>query len=84
VWAGPGVRPDAASVLLRRAPSRSTPRWTAYDQVRFGIKMSPEVPMVQQERPGPSPIWYTPGKNWSTSRKASWPAVVSRDSVASV
>ena len=27
-----------------------TPHWTAYDAGRFGIRMSPEVPMTQQER----------------------------------
>ena len=32
-----------------------TPRWTAYDAVRFGVKMSPEVPMKHQERAWTSP-----------------------------
>ena len=37
-----------------------TPRWTAYDQKRFGIKMADYVPMTGQRRAYTSPIWYKP------------------------
>ena len=38
-----------------------TPRWTAYEALRFGIKMTDNVPMTTQERAYTSAIWYTPG-----------------------
>jgi hypothetical protein len=37
-----------------------TPRWTAFDEFRYGFKMDPEVTRVLQERAYTSPIWYTP------------------------
>ena len=37
-----------------------TPRWTAYDAKYYGLKLGPEVRVIQQERATSSPIWYTP------------------------
>jgi len=62
VWKDPDFDPTQRAFYYARAIEIPTPRWTAYDQVRFGIKMSPEVPMTQQERAWSSPIWYTPGE----------------------
>jgi hypothetical protein len=61
VWKDPDFDPTQRAFYYARVIEIPTPRWTAYDQVRFGIKMSPEVPMTQQERAWTSPIWYTPG-----------------------
>jgi hypothetical protein len=60
VWTDPDFDPSQRAFYYARAIEIPTPRWTAYDQVRFGIEMSPEVPMTQQERAWSSPIWYTP------------------------
>ncbi len=60
-WRDPDFDPSMRSFYYARIIEIPTPRWTAYDQVRFGIKMSPEVPLVLQERAYTSPIWYTPG-----------------------
>jgi hypothetical protein len=60
VWTDPDFDPARRAFYYARAIEIPTPRWTAYDQVRFGIKMSPEVAMTQQERAWSSPIWYSP------------------------
>jgi hypothetical protein len=62
VWKDPDFDPTARAFYYARVIEIPTPRWTAYDQVRFGIKMSPEVPMTQQERAWTSPIWYSPAE----------------------
>jgi hypothetical protein len=61
VWKDPDFKPDQRALYYARVIEIPTPRWTAYDQVRFGVKMSKEVPMKHQERAWTSPIWYTPG-----------------------
>jgi hypothetical protein len=62
VWTDPDFDPSVRAFYYARVIEIPTPRWTAYDAVRFGITMSPDVPMQQQERAWASPIWYTPTK----------------------
>jgi hypothetical protein len=61
VWKDPDFDPNLRAVYYARVLEIPTPRWTAYDAKRFGIKMLPEVPMTTRERAYTSPIWYTPG-----------------------
>ena len=60
VWTDPSFDPSQRSFYYLRVLEIPTPRWTDYDAVRFGDKMSPDVPMKEQERAWTSPIWYTP------------------------
>jgi len=60
VWKDPDFKAGERAFYYARVIEIPTPRWTAYDQARFGVKMSAEVPMKQQERAWTSPIWYTP------------------------
>jgi hypothetical protein len=60
VWKDPDFDPSLRAFYYARVIEIPTPRWTAYDQAYFGIKMSPEVPMKHQERAWTSPIWYSP------------------------
>ena len=62
VWHDPDFDASARAFYYARVIEIPTPRWTCYDALRFGIKMSPEVPMKHQERAWASPIWYTPEK----------------------
>jgi hypothetical protein len=41
-----------------------TPRWSAYDAKKFGLKdVNEDIPMVTQERIYSSPIWYSPSNS---------------------
>ncbi len=62
VWKDPEFDASLKAFYYARVIEIPTPRWTAYEQKRYGIKMDPKVPMTTQERAYTSPIWYTPGK----------------------
>ncbi len=59
-WEDPDFDASEPSFYYARVIDIPTPRWTAYDQKRFDVEMSSEVPMKHQERAWTSPIWYNP------------------------
>jgi hypothetical protein len=56
----PNFDPKQRAFYYVRVLEIPTPRWTAYDAVKYKVKMSPDVPMKHQERAASSPIWYNP------------------------
>jgi hypothetical protein len=60
VWTDPDFDPAEPAFYYARVIEIPTPRWTAYDAVRFGVEMAADVPMITQDRAYTSPIWYTP------------------------
>jgi hypothetical protein len=60
VWTDPDFDAGQSAFYYTRVIEIPTPRWTAYEAVRFGVEMTPNVPMTTQERAYTSPIWYTP------------------------
>jgi hypothetical protein len=60
VWKDPDFDLSLRAFYYARVIEIPTPRWTAYDALRFGVEMSEDVPMTTQERAYTSPIWYTP------------------------
>jgi hypothetical protein len=59
-WKDPDFDAGEHAFYYARVIEIPTPRWTAYEALRFGVQMPPEVPMTTQERAYTSPIWYTP------------------------
>jgi hypothetical protein len=60
VWTDPEFDPALRAVYYVRVLEIPTPRWPAYDAVRFKIKIAKDVKLITQERAYTSPIWYTP------------------------
>ena len=61
-WKDPEFDAAQRAFYYVRVIQIPTPRWTAYDCKRFGIKMPDTVPMTVTDRAYTSPVWYTPGK----------------------
>jgi hypothetical protein len=59
-WTDPDFDPKLKAVYYVRVLEIPTPRWTAFDQVRFKEKMPANIPQTHQERAFTSPIWYSP------------------------
>jgi hypothetical protein len=60
VWSDPDFDAAQRAFYYARVIEIPTPRWTAYDALRFGVKMPEGAAMTTQERAYTSPIWYTP------------------------
>jgi hypothetical protein len=60
VWQDPEFDAGLRAFYYARVLEIPTPRWTAFDALRFKVKMTPDVPMTLQERAFTSPIWYSP------------------------
>jgi len=62
VWRDPEFDASQPAFYYGRVIEIPTPRWTAYDAKRFGVKPLPGTAMTITERAYTSPIWYTPKK----------------------
>ncbi|PZF78273.1 hypothetical protein DK847_00140 [Aestuariivirga litoralis] len=60
VWKDPDFDPKQKAFYYGRVIEIPTPRWTAYDAKRYGVKPLPGTQMTVTERAYTSPIWYTP------------------------
>jgi hypothetical protein len=60
LWVDPEFDPALRAVYYVRVLEIPTPRWAAYDQVRFKVKAPEGATLIHQERAITSPIWYSP------------------------
>jgi hypothetical protein len=60
VWKDPDFDAKESAFYYARVIEIPTPRWTAYDAKRLGVKPLPGTRMTITERAYTSPIWYAP------------------------
>lgn len=59
LWKDPDFNPQEKAFYYVRVIEIPTPRWTAYDAVRYKVKTLPKgIKLKTQERAYTSPIWY--------------------------
>ena len=68
VWQDPDFDPRLDAFYYARVIEIPTPRWTAYDQVKFKLDLPADIPLKVQERAYTSPIWYKPRGSDVTAR----------------
>ena len=68
VWQDPDFDPGLDAFYYARVIEIPTPRWTAYDQVKFKLDLPADIPLKVQERAYTSPIWYKPRGSDVTAR----------------
>jgi hypothetical protein len=78
VWTDPDFDPRLRAFYYARVIEIPTPRWTAYDRVKFKLDLPAEVPLKTQERAYTSPIWYAPAKEPVAAAPLGSNATVSR------
>lgn len=59
----PDFDPLQPAFYYARVIEIPTPRWVAFDAVKFKETIPKDVKMIQQERVVTSPIWYNPSSN---------------------
>jgi hypothetical protein len=60
VWTDPDFDPKLRAFYYARVIEIPTPRWTAYDRVKFKLDLPADIPLKTQERAYTSPIWFNP------------------------
>ena len=60
IWRDPDFDPALKAFYYARVIEIPTPRWTAYDRVKFDLDLPTEIPLTTTERAYSSPIWFSP------------------------
>jgi hypothetical protein len=60
VWTAPDFDPAEPAFYDARVIEIPTPRWTAYDALKFNLELPDHIPLTSQQSAYSSPIWYTP------------------------